>query len=680
MRSPSTMPWLILFVLCYIYPGAKGFVAPVRFGRVRIICITGSHHAARQPVRNFSLFDSAMDSTTDIPENNPNSILSTMPPPSSPLEWLSLGMSGIYLAHFSSLYTQLPGLFGQTGLLPISDRISELTDNLWALHFLPSPELGMEVFGALGILIAATQIIFRQARYGMLGVVLFSAEWIFWHDLVIAGGRFMAYQMDLLVLDAAPLTVLLASGISPAATRFGFSWLLARLYIGAGAVKLLSCDSSWRNLSAVHWHFQSQPLPNPIGAAAYLHLPESIAQLTTLAVLVMEMALPFLFLVESYNIRRVAFCLNVLLMVGIALFGNFGSLQALLIVVGFALLVKDDEYFTVADRATESALLAGKQSSEMVKITTTSTRDNVGSSVSSAITVVATVLATWATLWTLHDVGARCLDTWVVDPLVYGLLAVGAAAACLPLLKSTGVDGTIAGILSLLIFAGSAPTMASGLGVYLPFSSSFEFLNLGASPYGLFATITGVGGRPVAVIEAALSSEGPWHYIPLLYQVNDPTAPLPLCFPHFPRLDWTLWFIPFGEQGLWIARFFDGIVNNDPTVTSLVDETALRQAFPTETPAIVRVVPRRYHVDSSGKGWIAAEDSRYSKSPVLATFSRGDLESLEGRLRDTAEPWPSTPIIHPLSRAFERPEYYVWGCIGTAEAARRAAKMKESND
>jgi hypothetical protein len=98
----------------------------------------------------------------------------------------------------------------------------------------------------------------------------------------------MAYQMDLLLLDAAPLSVLAASGIASRAATFGYRWLLSRLYIGAGAVKLLSCDPSWRDLSAVHWHFQSQPLPNPIGAAAYIHLPKSVCQAITFGILVVE--------------------------------------------------------------------------------------------------------------------------------------------------------------------------------------------------------------------------------------------------------------------------------------------------------------------------------------------------------------------------------------------------------
>lgn len=643
----------ILVVVTFVFSYVNALVVPIGPSASKqraVISKSQRHPLFRDDTLGLSsTYDSTNELSTNEKEKNN---------PISPLEWVSLGISSIYLAHFASLYTQLPGLFGQTGLLPIADRVSGLDGNLWLIGHFQSPEFGMEVFAALGIVVSASQIVFRRLRHGFPGILSFGMLWIFWHDLVVSGGRFMAYQMDLLLLDAAPLTLLAASGLAPAAALFGYRWLLSRLYIGAGAVKLLSCDASWRDLSAVHWHFQSQPLPNPLGAAAFLHLPEFVSQAITLAVLIVEMVAPFLYLVPSPAIRRVSFVLNILLMVGIALFGNFGPLQALLIVIGFSLL--------------DDVSLHPENAEQVFQLTEAEKKDEVD--ISSGITVVSSCLAAWATLWTIHDVGARCLDTWSVEPLVYGLIAVGASAACLPFFLST-TGGTITALLSLAIFLGSAPTMADGLGVYLPFGSALEYLNFGASPYGLFATMTGVNGRPVATIEAAQSIDGLWKYVPLLYQVNDPTGPLPLCFPHFPRLDWTLWFIPFGEQGLWIARFFNGITLNDPNVVGLLDKSSFYQTFPDEPPAIVRVVPRKYELDAQG-GWLVSNDIRYSQSPVLATFTRGDLASMEME-HDSTMPWPVTPL-RPLAEKAGRPEYFIWECLGAAGVGRRAVQSRNT--
>ena len=644
----------ILLILTLVCASSDAFLAPVARQR------RGPQSCSKAKVRN------TVHLCTD--EHSPDFSLGENKRSIPPLELVSLGMSGIYLSHFGSLYTQLPGLFGATGLLPINDRIDNLND-LWALHLVSSPQVGMEVFTALGILISAAQIMFRQLRHRVAGVVTFGMLWLLWHDLVITGGRFTAYQMDLLLLDAAPLSVLAASGIASGAATFGYRWLLSRLYIGAGAVKLLSCDASWRDLSAVHWHFQSQPLPNPIGAAAYTHLPESVCQAITLGVLVVEMAAPFLFLAPSTSIRQVAFLFNFTLMIGIASFGNFGPLQALLIVIGFALL---DDTVPKEDSTTSLAETEEAQNSDHVISTTTKIQEEFAS----AIIVVSGCLA--AVIWTIHNVGARCLDTWAVEPLVYGLVGVGSTIACLPILQSTSKD-VITSLISLAILFGSAPTMADGLGVFLfPGENVFECLNVGASPYGLFATMTGVNGRPVAMIEASNSMEGPWHYVPLLYQVNDPLSSLPLCFPHFPRLDWTLWFIPLGEQGLWIARFFNGITTNDPAVMNLIDKHVFQESFPVEPPSIVRVVPRSYVLDSSGRDWTVSNDLRYLETPVLATFTRGDLARLQVKGGGDELPWPSTPILRPFADS-GRPEYFIWSCLGSSEAIRRVIELGESN-
>jgi len=159
--------------------------------------------------------------------------------------------------------------------------------------------------------------------------------------------------------------------------------------------------------------------------------------------------------------------------------------------------------------------------------------------------------------------------------------------------------------------------------------------------------------------------------LPFLYQVNDPSRPLPFAFPHFPRLDWTIWFIPLGETGSWIARLFQGITLGDEAVLSLLDAREFRKQFPAEPPAIVRVVPRIYEFNSSPSDhspWRVRDDEHYRQGPVLATYTRGDLPTPAS----WSEPWPSLPVLRPLVAASDRPDHFVWGCLASAELARRA--------
>lgn len=220
----------------------------------------------------------------------------------------------------------------------------------------------------------------------------------------------------------------------------------------------------------------------------------------------MEMAAPFLFLSPDTRIRRMAFAVNVLLMAGIALFGNFGPLQALLVAVGFCLLEDENE-------AREEV---GGEEVAAVR----------GSALKQACEVLALALALAATVWTLHDVSAAtCEATWQAPPLVYGLLAL--ALLTIATDKASGRMGVGEAATATVLLGGSAIPLAGGLDAPLPFESLLNALNVGASPYGLFAIITGVGGRPVTLIEAASSLDGPWLPVPLRYQVRPKTADLP---------------------------------------------------------------------------------------------------------------------------------------------------------
>jgi hypothetical protein len=609
------------------------------------------------------------------------------------LDWINYGMSWIYLTHFSSLYVQLPGLFGATGLSPIRDRIPDIVDvdELWTPFtnefLLQHPELILEVSCALGILVAMFQIVFPKVRQHATGVLAFGLLWFLWHDLVVFGDRFTLYQMDKLVLDAAPITLLAASRIpslGPAAT-FGFRWLLSRLYLGAGACKLLSCDLSWRHLSAIHTHFQSQPLPNFLGLAAYKTLPDIVTHPLTLVVLIAELVAPFLFLAPNSQIRKVAFVVNALLMAGIATFGDFGVLQVLLGIIGLALL--DDLPPTPGNVSGEQSNVRVDTKQEMVSIKNDKdsivTRSPVPTDPFDALSVAALILAAAGMAWVLADLG-ECRDTLSAAPLGISLVALGSMATLQPLLDKNntallGLAPLIASLASLALLAGSIVALFNSVDMYIPYdwSQMLQFFNLGAEPYGLFAVMTGVAGRPVAALEGAYSLDGPWTHIPFLYQINEPSSPLPLCFPHFPRLDWTLWFVPLGETGKWIQQLLRGIVAGDPTIVNgLLDGPSFHCAFPDGPPQFVRVVPRLYeiHPESSSGWWLVSEDPA---SPMMRrVFSRDSL--LRGSSDVGAPPWPSVPFLRNLA-GLARPEYFVWACLGIAETARRAVSTQDAS-
>jgi hypothetical protein len=69
---------------------------------------------------------------------------------------------------------------------------------------------------------------------------------------------------------------------------FLLRWLLFRLMLESGCVKLLSGDAMWRNLTALSVHYETQPLPTWIGW--YVHqLPLWIQKISCLLMFFIEL-------------------------------------------------------------------------------------------------------------------------------------------------------------------------------------------------------------------------------------------------------------------------------------------------------------------------------------------------------------------------------------------------------
>ena len=95
--------------------------------------------------------------------------------------------------------------------------------------------------------------------------------------------------------------------------------LLFKLMFQSGCVKLLSQDVTWRNLTALTFHYETQPLPTWIGWYAH-QLPASFQKASTFLMFGTELVIPFLIFAP----RRIRF------FAGVA----FGALQMLILLTG----------------------------------------------------------------------------------------------------------------------------------------------------------------------------------------------------------------------------------------------------------------------------------------------------------------------------------------------------------
>ena len=113
-------------------------------------------------------------------------------------------------------------------------------------------------------------------------------------------------------------------------------WLLFRLLVASAAVKLTSGDSSWRDLTALRYHYETQPLPTPV--AWYFHqLPLGFHRFSAGITFLVEGLVPVLIFAP----RRARF-LAAGIITGhqllIALTGNYGFFNLLTIVLCLTLL------------------------------------------------------------------------------------------------------------------------------------------------------------------------------------------------------------------------------------------------------------------------------------------------------------------------------------------------------
>ena len=251
-------------------------------------------------------------------------------------------ISLIYLIAFISFGRQVRGLIGEQGVQPVTEFLQQVSRQFGNQGFWQAPTLfwwihtdgGLETIVWAGAVLAGVSLIGRPHTAGQKGafIVLF----IYYLSIVNGGQIFMSYQWDFLLLEAG----LLAIFLKPSWARVWlFRWLLFRLMFESGAAKLLSHDSTWRNLTALAYHYQTQPLPTPL-AWYMIKLPLWFHQMSTMFVFVVELALPF-FMFGPRRLKQIAAAGTIVLQTLILLTGNYTFFN--LLAIAFCLFLLDDQ-------------------------------------------------------------------------------------------------------------------------------------------------------------------------------------------------------------------------------------------------------------------------------------------------------------------------------------------------
>ena len=254
------------------------------------------------------------------------------PPRYELVSFLFLRLFGlITLFAFVSFAVQAQGLIGSHGILPLSELVDALAPRLGPERFVLMPmvfwlndgDLAVQTTCWAGAGLSLTLVFNLLPR---LSLVLIYALYL---SLLTAGQTFMNFQWDTFLLETAVVALLMS--FRPTTGVWLARWLLFRFMFMSGVVKLISGDPNWWNLSALSYHFLTQPLPTPLAWYA-AQLPASLLKAATGAMFVVELVLPFLIFFP----RRLRFAagFGILLLQGcILLTGNYNwfNLQTMLL-------------------------------------------------------------------------------------------------------------------------------------------------------------------------------------------------------------------------------------------------------------------------------------------------------------------------------------------------------------
>ena len=254
------------------------------------------------------------------------------------VEWLFLrALALIYVCAFASLAVQITGLAGARGILPAGHFLAEARNVLGVRAYWMAP----------GVFWLASSDVFLRAMcwtgagialillFGRLERVALASLYVLYLSLTSIGQNFLSFQWDALLLEAGFLAIFLGTSKW---VVFLFRWLLFRLMFLSGAVKLMSHDASWRGLSALSFHYLTQPLPTPIAWYMY-QLPFWFQRASTAAVLFIELAMVFLILGPRVW-RRLAAVALLLFQLLILLTGNYAFFN--LLAMSLCLFLLDD--------------------------------------------------------------------------------------------------------------------------------------------------------------------------------------------------------------------------------------------------------------------------------------------------------------------------------------------------
>ena len=470
---------------------------------------------------------------------------------------LQRGMAAIYFVAFLSVLRQFKPLLGEHGLLPVPDYLEHVTFRQApsVFHWRYSDRL-LDVVAWTGLVLSTCAAAgLTEAGPAWLSMGAWLVLWVLYLSIVNVGQQFFGFGWESMLLEAGFFTAFLgpthmAPSVLPVLL---LRWMLFRTELGAGLIKLRH-DSCWRDLTCLYYHYETQPLPNPLSRRFHA-LPKGFQRFSVLFSHFVQVVVPFA-LFAPQPIASIAAALMMLQQLILIVSGNYSWLNWLTAILGFAGF--SDGVLRHAVPAATPVLLARPMAFEIV---------------------------------------------------LYVLAAATVALSVQP----------VANLFSPM----------------QKMNYSYNPLHL-VNTYGAFGS---VGRERLEIVledteERVITPATQWKEYRFKAKPGDPMRRPPQVAPYHLRLDWLIWFLPFGVSitargvrvrgyDLWFLRFVRRLLRNDRSMLALMGPNPFAGA----APAFVRAQIYRYRF--ADKAAAAASGAWWSRQRIGTYLPPVSVDTLQ---------------------------------------------------
>ena len=173
----------------------------------------------------------------------------------------------VFLVAFLNALNEFKALLGEHGILPAPLFIKEVAfRESPSLFYFWHTDAAFTIAAWLGVILSVVALAGISERFGTWGsVVVWALLWALYISFVNVGQVFYAFGWESILLEAGFYTIVLGARYTTPQTvaLWMLRWLEFRLMFGAGLIKLRG-DPCWRDLTCLDYHYETQPMPNPL--------------------------------------------------------------------------------------------------------------------------------------------------------------------------------------------------------------------------------------------------------------------------------------------------------------------------------------------------------------------------------------------------------------------------------